>query len=112
MTRSLFQLLAGSAALAVGLASSAAAQDQAAPAQFEAPVLVQAGGEVIDMSSQIGYAGPALYDANGDGLLDLYVGCFRGKILFAPNTGSRAEPVFGKPRYLQAEGKEIEISNW
>lgn len=81
-------------------------------AQFEAPVQLKAGDQVINMADQVGYAGPSLHDANGDGLLDLYVGSFAGKILFAPNIGSKTKPVFGKGKFMHAEGKEIKISNW
>jgi len=85
-----------------------------APAEFEFadPVMVHAGGQPIDMGPQIGYAGPSLYDADGDGLLDLYVGSFRGKILLSMNIGKPNSPAFQKPSWLQAEGQDIEISNW
>lgn len=109
-----------------GLAVSASAQEartgdgvpvliaapEASASLFEAPLQLKAGGKPIDMGEWVGYAGPSLHDANGDGLLDLYVGCFQGKILFAPNTGSRQAPSFGAPEFMQAQGQEIEISNW
>jgi hypothetical protein len=84
------------------------------PAEFEFadPVLVHAGGVPIDMGPQIGYAGPTLHDANGDGLLDLYVGSFKGKILLSMNVGKPHSPAFRTPKWLQAEGRDIEISNW
>lgn len=83
-----------------------------AGAKFAAPVLVQAGGAPIDVGPQIGYAGPTLHDADGDGRLDLYVGCFQGKILFAQNIGTTGKPAFAKPKWMQAEGQDIAISNW
>lgn len=84
------------------------------PAEFEFadPVLVHAGGVPIDMGPQIGYAGPTLLDADGDGLLDLYVGSFQGKILLSMNIGKPNSPAFRAPKWLQAEGRAIEISNW
>jgi len=107
MTTSIHKLLSISAAVSLA-ATALPAQD----GRFEPPVLVQAGGETIDMGEHVGYAGPALNDANGDGLLDLYVGCFRGKILFAENVGTAKQPKFDTAKFLQAEGKDIEISNW
>lgn len=117
-------VLAGTACLS--LAASAAGQvpekrgetpllvpaPENAGAEFEKPVQVQAGQVPIDMGPQIGYAGPTLHDADGDGRLDLYVGCFQGKILFAQNIGTQGKPAFAKPKWLQAEGQEIAISNW
>lgn len=84
------------------------------PAEFEFadPIMVHAGGQAIDMGKQIGYAGPTLHDANGDGLLDLYVGSFQGKILVSMNVGKPDSPAFRTPKWLQAEGKDIEVSNW
>ena len=126
MSRSTFATLLTVACSTALLVSPGAAQEPAkrvdtplliaapenAGAEFHAPVQVQAGGAPIDMGPQIGYAGPTLRDADGDGRLDLYVGCFQGKILFAQNIGTKGKPAFAKPKWLQAEGQDIEISNW
>jgi hypothetical protein len=88
------------------------AAPEAAEFAFADPVLVHAGGLPIDMGPQVGYAGPTLHDANGDGLLDLYVGSFKGKILLSMNVGKPNSPAFRTPKWLQAEGRDIEISNW
>jgi hypothetical protein len=120
------QLAARVAAFAVVLSSGLSAQvperrselpvliQAPPPAEFEFsdPVLIHAGGQPIDMGPQIGYAGPTLHDANGDGLLDLYVGSFQGKILLSMNVGKPNSPAFRSPKWLQAEGQEIQISNW
>lgn len=126
MSRSTFASLLTVACSTALLVPSASAQERtkrvetpvliAAPenagAEFHQPVQVQAGGAPIDMGPQIGYAGPTLRDADGDGRLDLYVGCFQGKILFAQNIGTKGKPAFAKPKWMQAQGQDIEISNW
>ncbi|HUE74775.1 MAG TPA: VCBS repeat-containing protein [Pirellulaceae bacterium] len=47
------------------------------------------------------------WDADED--LDLIVGTAAGHIYLVSNNGSRAEPAWGMPQKLQADGKEIEI---
>jgi hypothetical protein len=76
------------------------------------PVPVEAGGEPIDVGELTGYAGPAVLDHDGDGLPDLLVGSFSGRILVHRNVGSRREPVFAEGVFLQAAGEPLEISNW
>lgn len=88
------------------------AAPQPAEFTFADPVLIHAGGIPIDVGAQLGYAGPSLHDADGDGLLDLYVGSFKGKILLSKNIGKPHSPAFQAPEWLQAEGRDIEVSNW
>lgn len=122
----LMQLGAGASAFALILSSGLSGQvperrsdlpvliQAPPPAEFEFsdPVMIHAGGQPIDMGPQVGYAGPTLHDANGDGLLDLYVGSFQGKILLSMNVGKPNSPAFRTPKWMQAEGSDIEISNW
>jgi hypothetical protein len=51
------------------------------------------------------------FDWNGDGLLDLIIGTAGGEVLFAPNVGTRAKPVFGEAKPLPAGGKKLEIAS-
>lgn len=52
----------------------------------------------------------ALDDWNGDGLIDLIVGCARGAVLLYPNTGSRVQPQFPYSNLLlMADGKPLDI---
>ena len=55
--------------------------------EFEKPVRLLGGGEVIKVEAP-GYAAPCLADLNGDGKKDLLVGQFRGgKIKIYPGKG-------------------------
>jgi hypothetical protein len=53
-----------------------------------------------------------LFDGDGDGVLDLFVGSFDGKIRIFHNVGSARAPSFAAGQILKAEGKDFEISNW
>lgn len=81
-------------------------------ALLEPPVQLQAAGAPIDVGDQNGYAGPALFDCDGDRRLDLLVGSFDGKIRLYPNVGSASAPAFGAGALMQAQGKDVEVSNW
>lgn len=74
--------------------------------EFEKPVRLSGGGEVIKVESP-GYAAPGLADLNGDGVKDLLVGQFnKGKIRVFPGEG---EGKFGKGSWLEAEGEVAEV---
>jgi len=66
------------------------AQDRAP--ELAAPVLLEAGGAVIDTPT-IGHAAPFVGDFDGDGVPDLLVGQFDGGLLrIYRNLGSAAAP--------------------
>lgn len=50
---------------------------------------------------------PTVADWNDDGISDIIVGNSEGRLLFYQNRGTDAKPVFGKPQYLQSNGREI-----
>lgn len=81
-------------------------------AAFQPAVQLEAGGEPIDVTKMRGYPGPALHDQDGDGLLDLYVGTFAGKILVHRNVGTATAPAFARAEFLKADGEDLHISNW
>jgi hypothetical protein len=74
--------------------------------EFERPVRLKAGGELIRVESP-GYAAPCLADIDGDGKKDLLVGQFDGgKIrVFKGLGGDR----FAKGEWLKAEGKIAKV---
>ena len=79
---------------------------------LEAPVRLEADGQPIDTSVDIGHAGPLFVDHDGDGLPDLLVSSFRGNIRFFKNVGTRREPEFEEREPLQAGGEPIRLHNW
>ena len=74
--------------------------------EFEKPVRLQGGGEVVRVESP-GYAAPCLADLDGDGTKDLLVGQFsKGKIKVYPGQGGMT---FGEGKWLEAGGKVAEV---
>src|SRR5262249_50491129 len=57
---------------------------------FGKPTRLQAGGKEI--AAPGGDAGPCVADWDGDGLVDLIVGCGDGSVIFYKNIGSAREP--------------------
>src|SRR6478735_1637502 len=49
-------------------------------------------------------------DWDGDGLIDLLVGCERGGILFYPNLGTKQAPRFVYPKFIFTnDGKPLDV---
>jgi hypothetical protein len=94
-------LLVAAAAAALPTASFAA-EKAPAKAQLAPPVRVEAEGGPIDVTD-IGHAAPFLGDVDDDGKRDLLVGQFGGgKLRIYKNTGTEAEPKFGKYEFMKA----------
>ncbi len=75
-------------------------------AEFEKPVRLEAGGEVIGVESP-GYAAPCWADMDGDGRKDLLVGQFRGgKIQVFRNEG---EGKLAAGDWLKVDGEVAEV---
>ena len=98
--RTSFRMLV--ALVATGLLSTSPAMAQSEDFEFEDPVRLKAGDELIKTEAP-GYACPALADLDGDGLKDLLVGQFSGgKIMIYPNLGKAG---FGEGEFLKADGE-------
>ena len=76
---------------------------QLAGYEFEAPVRLTAGDEVISVESP-GYACPTMADVDQDGRLDLIVGQFKqGKLHFFKNISEEGEqPAFAKGEWIKS----------
>ncbi len=70
---------------------------------------IKAGGEYINMGV---YGAPVFYDFDKDGIKDLIIGEFKGKIRFYKNVGSKEIPQFNEFSYLKAEGEDIVVPNY
>ncbi len=94
------------------LVMALSAQDSAQNSEFEKPVRLKAGGQLIDTGTDIGHAGPIFTDHDGDGLPDLLVSSFRGNIRFFKNVGTRSQSKFKEQDPLKAGGAPIRVHNW
>ena len=59
-----------------------------------------------------GHAAPELYDWDKDGVMDLLVGGFAGRVRIYLNQGSNRNPVFGGFDWIMAEGEVAKVRNW
>ena len=90
------------AACSLGLAA------QAAPAQFAAPVRIDAGGKVAGHERM--YPSPAFHDVNRDGRADLVVGDLRGIVTVALRNKDGS---FDAEQPLKdRRGEQLKFSNW
>jgi len=55
---------------------------------------------------------PDIGDLNGDGLKDLAFGWWQGTIVFYPNSGTNAAPVFAEVHELTADGTLVDPGGW
>lgn len=95
------------AVLSAALFAAAACGAFAEPELAEG-VMLESGGEAIDVST--GHAVPVVVDWDEDGKKDLLVGQFsQGKIRFYRNTGSDEAPEFEGFEFLKAGGKDLSV---
>lgn len=84
----------------------------AGPIELLPGVKLQAAGQDID-DKNLGHFVPSVADWNGDGKKDLIVGSFSGtpgNVYLYLNTGTDADPAFGKPAYMEANGQPIKLT--
>ena len=96
-----------------GLAAATAAQTRKAGPELQTGFKLQADGKDIDDSGSVGHFVPTVCDWNGDGKKDLIVGSFTGEpgnVRLYVNIGTDAEPKFGKPTFLEANGQPIKLT--
>lgn len=76
-----------------------------APVYAEAMQL-QAGGKPLDV---FGTPSPNFADFDKDGDLDLLCGEFLDRLTYFENTGTRTEPVYAEGRFIEQDGKTLQL---
>ncbi|MCI0343543.1 MAG: VCBS repeat-containing protein [Planctomycetales bacterium] len=95
------------AAATVLLAGGAAADEGGGAGDLRPPFRVEAAGKPIDV--EIGHAAPLLADLDGDGVRDLLVGQFEGRLRLYRNEGTATAPRFGEPAYVKAGDTDARV---
>ena len=80
--------------------------------KFADPIRLEADGSPIDSGEYVAHSGPMLADYDGDGLVDLWVGNFRGHVQLFRNVGTAQAPEYTTEGLLEAEGETVRIKNW
>lgn len=76
------------------------------------PVRLEADGEVIDIAEDISYAGPWVFDYDGDAKDDLIVTSISGYLRWYKNVSDGPEPVYHHEGRIQIKGEAIKFWNW
>ena len=93
------------------MAAPLAAQEQTSTAEFAAPKLMRTVKGTIGASRL--YPSPTVQDLNGDGLLDIVVGCLFGKLTVALQEPSDEGIAFAAETALPMQGgKDLKFNNW
>ena len=74
--------------------------------------LTTTDGEPIDSGAHNGHSGPRLVDFDRDGVLDLIVGTYHGRLQLYRNVGSAGEPRFADVGLLEVDGEPVKLRNW
>src|SRR5262245_4300797 len=102
-------LLALAAGAVVGLS---AVRAQEPKSLFHPPVRLMSEGVPVNQKEKLLYPSPVLLDIDGDKQTELVVGDLWGKLRVYPANGKRGDLTWGKGKNLQAQGKDLVVSNW
>jgi hypothetical protein len=99
--------------MALGISSLwAQGQPRDGATEFEPPVQLKAGDELIDTGKYTAHAGPLVVDLNDDRKPDLLVGNFSGNFQVYMNVGTRTDPQYEDKGLLQVNGEPAKVPNW
>ena len=76
------------------------------------PVRLVVGDAPIDCAADVGHAGPALHDLDGDGRRELLGGNFRGHIDVYERDEASTSPAWRVRGRLKAAGEDFAVPNW
>ena len=82
---------------------------------FEDPVRINSDGKPLNTVAKKRFVSPAIFDVDGDGKAELFIGTLMGSVGIYENlnTSGSGDPVWGPQGYLKdAKGEEIRTSNW
>ena len=105
-------MLFASAIAGAALSSSTAlAQTSPATPTFSAPTRLKAGETFLGQKRL--FPSPVFHDIDGDGLQDIVVGDWRGRLTVALRKPGKGPIAFGAETSVMAtDGKEIDFHNW
>jgi hypothetical protein len=100
------------ALLATCISSAHAFADS--PHDFEEPVVLRVGDDVLNSNGRLRYPSPVIIDVDGDGKKELVVGTISGFLSACENeNNSDGEPIWSEPKQIETiEGKPLKFHNW
>ncbi len=80
---------------------------------FEAPIQLTVDDVPINTKEKLLYPTPVLFDVDGDQQAELVIGDLWGHLHVYENQSKPGEaPRWKGPKKLQADGKDLKVSNW
>ena len=82
--------------------------------QFEEPVALMVGDEVMNQNSKMKYPSPAVFDVDNDGKDELVIGTIFGGIYACENSNQNdGDPVWEAPVAVNSvDGEPLDLHNW
>ena len=100
--------------LAFFVCSQTFAQDSQQKTEFEEPVVLMLGSEVLNVDNAMMYPSPAIFDVDSDGKDELVIGTIFGEIFACENEADDAEqPVWKALATVNdSAGEPLSLNNW
>ena len=83
-------------------------------AQFDEPVALKVGDEIMNQDSKMLYPSPAVFDVDNDGKDELVIGTIFGGIYACENSNQKdGDPVWEAPTAVNSvDGEPLDLHNW
>ncbi len=91
---------------------TSAYQPKDKPVLFAPGEQMRADGEVIDIAEDTAYAGPLIFDYDGDKKDDLIITSINGTFRWYKNVGKKGKPKYTHKGLIKVKGQPLKLNNW